>query len=145
MLSDYQNKQLDVEYHFDVIIISDDTENDFDEEEVMINESTAIQTLRKYFVYQNGTTVMGDFLYQNLRIFSDRDSNPAMAEGKRAVAYYDYDVYMGISDYNNLRAMLGLTPVSLQNDQYLIHVPNRVYQEIKNMSTELENSLNIGA
>ena len=29
MLSDYQNKQLDVEYPFDMIIISDDTGNDF--------------------------------------------------------------------------------------------------------------------
>ena len=28
MLSDYQNKQLDVEYPFDIIIISDNTGND---------------------------------------------------------------------------------------------------------------------
>ena len=55
MLSDYQNRPLDVEYPFDIIMIS----------------------------------------------------NPVMAEGKRAVAYYDYDVYMGISDYNSLREMLG--------------------------------------
>lgn len=51
---------------------------------------------------------MGDWLYQNLRLFSERDTDPGMAEGKRAVAYYDYDVYMGVSDYNRLREMLGL-------------------------------------
>ena len=45
---------------------------------------------------------MVDYLYQNLRLFSDRDSDPAMAEGRKAVAYYDYDVYMGITDYNSL-------------------------------------------
>ncbi|MBD5474679.1 MAG: ABC transporter permease [Lachnospiraceae bacterium] len=144
MLSDYQNKQLDVEYPFDVIIISDDTENDFSKEEALINDSTTIQRLQKYSVYQNGTSDVGDFLYKNLRIFSDRDSDPVMAEGKRAVAYYDYDVYMGISDYNNLREMLGLAPFTLQNNQYLLHVPNRVYQEIKDRGRELENSLNIG-
>ena len=54
------------------------------------------------------------FLHQNLRLFSDKDSNPAMAEGRKAAAYYDYDVYMGITDYNSLRKMLGLTPVALK-------------------------------
>ena len=57
---------------------------------------------------------MGDWLYQNLRLFSERDTDPGMAEEKRAVAYYDYDVYMGVSDYNRLREMLGLAPVTLR-------------------------------
>lgn len=39
MLSDYQNKQLDVEYPFDMIIISDDTGNDFSKEEALIEDS----------------------------------------------------------------------------------------------------------
>lgn len=67
-----------------------------------------------------------------------------MTEGKRAVAYYDYDVYMGVTDYNRLREMLGLTPVTLQDGQYLIHIPNRVYQEIKNKSVQPQNGLHIG-
>lgn len=144
MLSDYQNRQLDVEYPFDIIILSDDTENDFAEEERLINKNAALQSVLKYNVYQNGTSDMGDFLYQNLRIFGDKDKDPVMAEGKRAVAYYDYDVYMGISDYNCLREMLGLTPVALQDSQYLIHLSNRVYQEIKDKRPELENSVHIG-
>ena len=144
MLSDYQNKQLDVEYPFDIIIISDNTSNDFSKEESLINDNINPRNILKYCVYQNGTSDMGDYLYQNLRIFSDRDSDPVVAEGKRAVAYYDYDVYMGVTDYNNLREMLGLTPVALQDNQYLIHMPNRVYQEIKDKSSHLQNSLNIG-
>lgn len=87
---------------------------------------------------------MGDFLYQNLKLFSGKDSDPVMAEGKRAVAYYDYDVYMGVGDYNHLREMLGLTRVTLQDNQYLIHMPNRVYQEIKDKGTQLRNSLHTG-
>ena len=144
MLSDYQNKQLDVEYPFDIIIISDDTSNDFSKEEALIYDNITPRDILKYCVYQNGTSDMGDYLYQNLRLFSDRDSDPIMAEGKRAVAYYDYDVYMGVTDYNNLREMLNLTPVALQDDQYLIHMPNRVYQEIKDKSSHLQDSLNIG-
>lgn len=144
MLSDYQNKQLDVEYPFDIIIISDDTNNDFSGEETLIADNITPQDMLKYCVYQNGTSDMGDYLYQNLSLFSDRDSDPIMAEGKRATAYYDYDVYMGITDYNRLREMLGLTPVTLQDGQYLIHIPNRVYQEIKNKSVQPQNGLHIG-
>lgn len=40
--------------------------------------------------------------------------------------------------------MLGLTPVSLQDSQYLVHMPNRVYQEIKDMSEKPQNSLHTG-
>ena len=144
MLSDYQNTQLNVEYPFDIILISDNTENDFAKEETLINENTAPRATLKYCVYQNGTSEMVDYLYQNLRLFSDKDSDPAMAEGRKAAAYYDYDVYMGITDYNSLRKMLGLTPVALQDNQYLIHMPNRVYQEIKDRNEKPQNSLHIG-
>lgn len=144
MLSDYQNKQLDVEYPFDIIMISDNINNDFSKEETLIDDNIIVRDMLKYHVYQNGTSDMGDYLYQNLKLFSDRDSDPAAAEGKRAVAYYDYDVYMGVSDYNNLRGMLGLMPVTLRDNQYLIHIPNRVYQEIKDRSTQLQNSLHTG-
>ncbi len=132
------------EYPFDIIIISDDTSNDFSKEETLIDDNITLRDILKYCVYQNGTSDMGDYLYQNLRLFSDKKSNLVMAEGKRAVAYYDYDVYMGVTDYNNLRKMLSLTPVTLQDNQYLIHIPNRVYQEIKDKSTQLQNSLHIG-
>lgn len=144
MLSDYQNKQLEVEYPFDIIIISDDTEARFSEEEKLIGKTTDIKDIYKYKVYQNGTKEMGDYLYQNLGLFSDRDSDPVMAEGKRATAYYDYDVYMGVTDYNRLRDMLGLEAVTLHDDQYLIHMPNRVYQEIREKGDKPENTLHMG-
>lgn len=144
MLGDYQNRQLDVEYPFDIIMISDNTDNDFSREEALIVDSVTPRHILKYCVYQNGTCQMGDFLYQNLGLFSDKDSDPVMAEGRRDAAYYDYDVYMGIGDYNHLREMLGLTRVILQDNQYLIHMPNRVYQEIKDKSSQLQNSLHTG-
>ena len=51
MLSDYQNKQLNVEYPFDIILISDNTENDFVKEETLINENTIPRAILKYCVY----------------------------------------------------------------------------------------------
>ena len=124
--------------------LSDDTGNDFSKEEALIEDNITPRDIWKYCVYQNGTSDMGDWLYQNLRLFSERDTDPGMAEGKRAVAYYDYDVYMGVSDYNRLREMLGLAPVTLHDNQYCLHMPNRVYQEIKDKSAQLQNSLHTG-
>lgn len=144
MLSDYQNRQLEVEYPFDIIMINDDANHDFSEEEALIKDRTAVRDVWKYCVYQNGTSDGVDFLYQNLGLFSDRDSDPVMAEGKRAVAYYDHDVYMGITDYNRLREMLGLEPVTLEKGQYLIHLSDRVYQEIKDRRAGFPDSLHTG-
>lgn len=144
MLSDYQNKQLDVEYPFDIIMISDDADNQFSKEESLIEDNITPHDIWKYCVYQNGTSDMGDWLYRNLRLFSDADTDPDMAEGRRAVAYYDYDVYMGVSDYNKLREMLGLAPVTLWDNQYCIHMPNRVYQEIKDKNAQMQRSLHTG-
>lgn len=144
MLSDYQNKQLEAEYPFDVIMISDDTEENFSEEETLIGETTDVKKILKYTVYQNGISDMGDYLYRNLSLFSDRDSDPFLAEGRREIAYYDYDVYMGITDYNRLREMLGLKRVVLRDDQYLIHMSNRVYREIMEKDDRPENGLHTG-
>ena len=51
---------------------------------------------------------------------------------------------MGVSDYNRLREMLGLAPVTLRDNQYCIHMPNRAYQEIKDKSAQVQNSLHTG-
>ena len=118
----------------------------FSKEESLINDNITPRDIWENIVYTKTEQVIWAIIcIGNLRgLFSDRDSDPVMAEGKRSIAYYDYDVFMGISDYNRLREMLNLTPVTLRDDQYLIHIANRVYQEIKDKSAELPDSLNIG-
>ncbi len=135
MLSDYQNKQLNVEYPFDIIIISDDTETNFAKEEKEIKRTVPIKDKLVYSVYENGTSDVRDFLYQHLKIFSGDDVE--MMGINRDIAYYENDVYMGLTDYNYLRKMLGYAPVSMQDNQYLIHMPNRVYRELVNAGTDI--------
>lgn len=139
MLNDYQSRQLDVEYPFDIIILSDDTGNTFEKEEALIRGRAAVGDMHKYCVYHNRTSAVRDYLYQNLKVFTGADEYEA--EGKLYVDYYDYDVYMGITDYNRLRQMLGYRPAALGEGQYLIHLPNRVYQEIKDKEVQLEDCL----
>ena len=135
MMSDYQNKQLNVEYPFDIIIISDNTEADFAKEEKEIERTVPIKDKLIYSVYENGTSDVRDFLYQHLKTFSGDDVE--MMEVKRNIAYYENDVYMGLTDYNYLRKMLGYAPVSMQDNQYLIHMPNRVYRELINEGLDI--------
>ena len=40
--------------------------------------------------------------------------------------YFQYDTYIRLSDYNSLRQMLGLKPVSLTGNQYLIQTKKRL-------------------
>lgn len=141
MMNDYQSKQLDVEYPFDIIMISDDIAETFDAQEALIEDMVAVRDVYKYCVYYNGKSSVRNFLYQNLRIFTG-DVDPEMARVKLEIDYYDYDVYMGVMDYNYLRKMLGLQPVILQKDQYLIHMPNRVYRELENKDVRLEECIN---
>ncbi len=51
-----------------------------------------------YSVYENGTSDVRDFLYQHLKIFSGDDTE--MMGINRDIAYYENDVYMGLTDYN---------------------------------------------
>lgn len=140
MLNDYQNKQLSEEYPFDIIMISNDTAETFDAQEELIEDRTDVQDVYKYCVYYDRTSSVRNFLYQNLRIFTE-EADPEMARVKLGIDYYDYDVYMGVTDYNYLRKMLGLEPVILQKGQYLIHMPNRVYRELASKDVRLEKCL----
>lgn len=55
-----------------------------------------------------------------------------------AWAYYDYDTYIALSDYNRLREMAGLLPVELGEEEYLLHLKERVWNETGDFTGELE-------
>ena len=52
--------------------------------------------------------------------------------------YYPYDTYMGISDYNCLREMLGYPKVSLEGTEYLVQVKPRLLGELQEIGKDLE-------
>lgn len=141
MLSDYQGKQLDVEYPFDIIILSENKEDTFEKEKKLIQSKVDIKDQYMYNVYENGTNSVRNYLFENLRVF--KDNNLELTEQKRDIAYYDYDVYMKITDYNYLRKMLGYSEVILEENEYMIHMPDRVYREVKDSNDSLEKKINI--
>ena len=56
---------------------------------------------------------------------------------KEDITYYQYDTYMGASDYNRLRAMLGYPQVKVGQDSYLLHVKERLRKQVEGMPEDL--------
>ena len=51
--------------------------------------------------------------------------------------YCDFDTYMGVSTYNHLREMLNLPEISLKEDEYAIHMKERVFQQVGDFSDQI--------
>ena len=52
-------------------------------------------------------------------------------------AYCTYDTYMGLTDYNHLREMIGYEAVSMAEHEYVIHMKDRVFRETGDFSSQL--------
>lgn len=134
MFSDYQNKQMAEDFPFDIMIHEDHPGYDFKDELALIEENAHVKDIHQYSVYQNNTNARDFYLYTHLQAFGSlykTDETPDL-EGLKE-NYGTYDSYMAVSDYNYLRNMLGLSEVSLQDGQYLIHMSERVYREIEKL------------
>lgn len=107
MLNHFQNTQAQEKYPFDVCIYSEHTGYDFAEEMKLVEQYAQITNLLTYNIYQDNTSTCKQFLVEQLPETDDS-------------YYFKYDTYIRLSDYNSLRQMLGLKPISLTGNQYLI-------------------------
>ena len=134
MFSDYLDKQLPHDFPFAVSISHPDPEHTFTEEIALVTQAADVRDIYPYAIYQNGTNEVNTFLYTNLRYFGDAlkapDGTPDRALIKQSVwAYYQFDTFMKLSDYNYLRKMLGHDEISLGGQEYLLHLSARVHRE----------------
>ncbi|MCI8795402.1 MAG: ABC transporter permease [Dorea sp.] len=51
--------------------------------------------------------------------------------------YCYYDTYMKLSDYNHLRRMLGYSEVLIEDNEYLIHLKERIKNEVDTLSEDI--------
>ena len=143
MLSDYQAKQLNIEYPFDIIILSNNVTDDFQKELTVIKSNIEVKEHYQYNVYENKTCDFRNFLCQNLTTFMNKEESSEMTQIRQDIDYYTYDEYMKLTDYNSLRVMLGYQEVELRENEYIIQMPNRVYRDIENLEDEFLKSLNL--
>lgn len=113
MLNQFQNTQAQEKYPFDVCIYSEQTNHEFKDEKELIEKYAQITNSLIYNIYQDNTGTCWQYLVEQL---PETDSS----------YYFQYDTYIRLSDYNSLRQMLGLKPVSLTGNQYLIQTKKRL-------------------
>lgn len=144
MFNDFQNQILVNKFPFDVQIYSSRADEDFHQEIALLEQETQVNEIYRYQIYQNGTNQLNGWLYTHLKTFGSdyrkADGTPDWESINRndTMIYCDYDTYMGLSDYNHLRKMIGLSEITLGEEEYAIHIKERVLHETGDFSGDLE-------
>ena len=143
MFNFYQDHMLAEKMPFDIQLRSSYVENDFAAELAVIEKNVPVEEVYAYRIYTNGTNQMNVYLYTHLRAFGDEYRNRDGSPDMEAIAHYHnniyctYDTYMGLTDYNHLREMLGYGTVSMAEHEYVIHMKDRVFRETGDFSDQI--------
>ncbi len=145
MFSEYENTMLEKKFPFDMQLFSDDTTADFVREKRLVEENVLVQEWFRYHIYTDRGNQVNTWMLTNLdcwgTMYQKADGTPDEEKIRNMLEneniYYEYDTYMGLSDYNYLRAMLGYNQVSLEEDAYLVHVKERLAGQIQGIGEML--------
>lgn len=145
MFTDWQNQVLEMKFPFDVQVNSQNPEYDFAKELDIVGEEAGVKDSCVYRIYENHTNTMNTWLYTHLRYFGDEyrreEGTPdekKIRKGSDDDAYCRYDTYMGLSDYNHLRKMLGYSTETLEKNEYILQMKQRVYKETGDFTDDVK-------
>lgn len=134
-----------MKFPFDVQVNSQNPEYDFAKELDIVGEEAGVKDSCVYRIYENHTNAMNTWLYTHLRYFGDEyrreDGTPdekKIRKGSDDDAYCRYDTYMGLSDYNHLRKMLGYSTETLGKNEYILQMKQRVYKETGDFTDDVK-------
>jgi len=135
MVADYQKTELDAQIPFDVAAFSDKPDASFEEQIQVTRENANLSDFHRYNIYENGTDPINQFLYSHV---DGTWKNEVFKDGKMGSStYFGYDTYMGLTDYNRIRSMLGLEEAVLESGQYILHGK----EKIDNLLKEISNTI----
>lgn len=146
IFSDYEDKILPVKFPFDVLINSTDPEDNFEDEREILEKYADLQEMYIYHIYTDEDNQVNTWMLTNLEqwggMYRKKDGSPDMEKIqdmlKNDGTYCTYDTYMGITDYNYLREMLGYEPVSLGENEYAVQIKDRLKDDAKNIGKDLK-------
>lgn len=146
MFSTYENTILEDKFPFDVQMFSQNVEDDFGDERALMEALGIEAQYYGYHIYTDRDNQVNTWMLTHLRTwgaqYRNADGTPNMAEIDKMLwqegCYYPYDTYMGLTDYNHLRVMLGYDTVSLDAGAYLVHIKSRLYQEAQGIGEDLK-------
>lgn len=145
MFSDFQNKLLDSKWLFDVQIYNSDSAYDFAKEQEIITKKADEKVHYIYRIYTDEQQQANTWMYTHLNVFKSTVQGEDGSIDLKVVeqlleedtTYCKYDTYMGLSDYNYLRKMLGYKEIVLQENEYAIHIKSRLREEAAKMPDDL--------
>lgn len=146
MFSAWQNSLLEYKFPFDILLYSPDPADDFQDEIQFLEKRTEIQDLFPYRIYTDGGNRVNAWMLTHLQawgtMFQNPDGTPDMDKIRQKLenesVYCTYDTYMGLSDYNTLRAMLGYEEINLSDTEYALQIKLRLEKEVRSVGDDLK-------
>jgi len=135
MFGGYQT-EIGAQMPFDVMVFSEQEDETFDEQITIIKENAALEDYYVYNIYENGTDAVNEYLYEQV---DGTSRNDVVIDGKLGVStYFGYDTYIGESDYNRIREILGYKTVSIESGCYILHGKERIAEELNRIKDKVE-------
>ena len=146
MFSEYENTVLEDKFPFDVQVYSSDIKDDFADERAVIEEHGTPSQYYSYYIYTDGENQVNTWILTHLNewgtMYQNADGSPNKPEIetflKEENIYYPSDTYMGLSDYNYLRKLLGYEEVTMSPDEYLVQIKPRLYEQVLEIGKDLQ-------
>lgn len=146
MFSEYENTVLESNFPFDIQLYSSDPNDDFAEETAIIDANADVAKYYPYQIYTDGDNQVNTWILTHLKawgyMYRDADGVPKQDEIDEMLrsdgGYYTYDTYMGITDYNCLREMLGYPNITLTDKEYLVQIKPRLEHEVAKIGDDLK-------
>lgn len=105
-----------------------------------------MRKLYSYQIYTDNQNQVNSWMVTHLRawgtMYQNKDGSPNAKKIEKMLesegVYCTYDTYMGITDYNELREMLGYDKTAINDGEYLVHIKPRLYEEVKDIGKDLQ-------
>lgn len=145
MFSTWQSRLMDQKFPFDILLYSPDPSDTFEREIEFLEKEVRPLAIYPYKIYTDGKDRVNAWMLTHLQawgtMFQNPDGSPNREEIKRKLTdestYCTFDTYMGLSDYNILRSMLGYEEITLRDTEYALQIKPRLEKEVQSIGDDL--------
>lgn len=145
MFGTWQNTLMDHKFPFDILLYSPDPTDTFEEELAFLEKEVDALEIYPYRIYTDRGNQVNTWMLTHLTawgtMYQNPDGSPNMTEIenflKNEAVYCTYDTYMGLSDYNHLRGMLGYEKIELGPAEYAVQIKARLEEEVQHIGNDL--------
>ena len=123
MFAGFQREALNRNLVVDVLVFSQNTDEDFAQQIEIISYNSLIREQHIYRIYTNKDDSINRHLYTNV------------SQAHEGISYHIYDTFMRLSDYNAFRAMTGLEAVALSENEFLFNAIHRVTPHLEHFAS----------